>query len=294
MASIVSTVTNLISSTLTISAPALDTTTEEPQVSLDQSVEPKQPDISYHPDEAKWKARTARRLAEDPSLPNSPLPEGFPTRLESPLIWEGKEWTDASQWEFELTPEHLKEIDNAVNHFRGTYHSSSPARFLPFIISCPGLDLPFGHISPSTFPLPTLGPILTNLAKELHAGRGFFVLRTIPVGSYSREDNVLIYAGVSSYVASKRGVQDTGDSVLAHIKDLTDTNPLKTIGAPAYTTDKQVFHTDIGDIISLFVLETAAEGGQSRISSSWKVYNELAETRPDMIKTLAEPWPLDT
>lgn len=157
-----------------------------------------------------------------------------------------------------------------------------------------GLNKPFGHISPETFPLPTLGPILKDLSRELHTGRGFFVLKTIPVDSYSREDNILIYAGVSSYVGTKRGVQDIGDSVLAHIKDLTQTHPLKTIGAPAYTTDKQVFHTDIGDIISLFVLETAAEGGLSRISSSWKVYNELAETRPDLIKTLSEPWPLDT
>ncbi|PPQ82715.1 hypothetical protein CVT26_001034, partial [Gymnopilus dilepis] len=155
------------------------------------------------------------------------------------------------------------------------------------------LNKPFGHISPDTFPLPTLGPVLKDLSRELHTGRGFFVLKTIPVDSYSREDNILIYAGVSSYVGNKRGVQDIDDSVLAHIKDLTETHPLKTIGAPAYTTDKQVFHTDIGDIISLFVLETAAEGGVSRISSSWKVYNELAETRPDLIKTLSEPWPLD-
>ena len=108
---------------------------------------------------------------------------------------------------------------------------------------------------------------------------------------------MLIYAGVSSYVGSRRGVQERGEDsrvVLAHIKDLTETHPLKTIGAPAYTTDKQVFHTDAGDIISLFVLQTAVEGGLSRISSSWRVYNELAETRPDLIKTLSEPWVFDT
>ncbi|KAG6839377.1 hypothetical protein H0H93_005585, partial [Arthromyces matolae] len=75
--------------------------------------------------------------------------------------------------------------------------------------------------------------------------------------------------------------------------DLTLTAPAKTIGAPAYTTDKQVFHTDAGDIIALFALETAADGGVSRISSTWKAYNELAATRPDLVKTLSEPWPLD-
>ncbi|KAF8167147.1 hypothetical protein B0H34DRAFT_791915 [Crassisporium funariophilum] len=231
-------------------------------------------DIEYHPNEDKWKARTARRLAENPTLPETPLPEGFPNTLKSPLVWEGKDWKKPSDWEYELSVDELKEIDDAVQHFKA-------------------LRKPFGYITPSTFPLPKLGPILHHLSRELHNGRGFFVLRTIPVANYSKEDNILIYAGVSSYIGTLRGVQDKGDGVLAHIKDLTQTHPLKIIGAPAYTTDKQVFHTDAGDIISLFVLEIAGDGGLSRISSSWKVYNELAQTRPDLIKTLSEPWPVD-
>lgn len=81
--------------------------------------------------------------------------------------------------------------------------------------------------------------------------------------------------------------------VLNHIKDLRETHSDQVIGAPAYTTDKQVFHTDPGDIVSLFALEEAAEGGTSRISSSWRVYNELASTRPDLISTLSEPWIFD-
>lgn len=234
-----------------------------------------QPDISYHPDEAKWKARTARRLAEDPSLPSTALPEGFPKVLDSPLVWEGKDWTDESQWTYVLNDDQLQEIDSGLKHF----HS---------------LAVPQGRVNQSTFPLPTLGSVLKDLARELHTGRGFFVLRALPVESYSRTDIILIYAGVSSYIGNLRGVQDRDAGVLAHIKDLTETHPAKTIGAPAYTTDKQVFHTDAGDIISLLALETAAEGGTSRISSSWRVYNELAQTRPDLIKTLSEPWVHDT
>ena len=156
-----------------------------------------------------------------------------------------------------------------------------------------GLNKPMGHISRSTFPLPTLDVVLTSLAKELHAGRGFFVLRTIPVSSYSREENAIIYVGISSYIANLRGVQDVPNGVIAHIKDLRQTHSAKVLGAPAYTTDKQVFHTDTGDIVALFALETAAEGGTSRISSTWNLYNELAKTRPDLIKTLSEPWPFD-
>ena len=41
-------------------------------------------------------------------------------------------------------------------------------------------------------------------------------------------------------------------------------------------------------------LEVAEEGGTSRISSAGRVYNALAATRPDLVRTLAEPWPLDS
>ncbi|KAF8636290.1 hypothetical protein AX17_003657 [Amanita inopinata Kibby_2008] len=233
-----------------------------------------QPDIGYQPDEAKWRARTARRLAEDPSLPTSPLPEGFPRQVDSPLVWEGKDFTDEKEWVYQLSADQLVEIDNAVKHF----HS---------------LNKPLGHVSPSTFPLPTLSPILHSLSNQLHNGRGFFVLRTLPVSSYTREDNVLIYTGLSSHIAPLRGVQDKDGGVLAHIKDLTPTHAKEVIGSPAYTTDKQVFHTDAGNIVALFALETAERGGTSRISSAWKAYNELAVRRPDLVRTLAEPWPFD-
>jgi len=81
--------------------------------------------------------------------------------------------------------------------------------------------------------------------------------------------------------------------MLNHIKDLSQTSVATQIGAPAYTTDKQVFHTDAGDIVSLFALNTAASGGESKLASSWRVYNELAKTRPDVIKTLSGDWTFD-
>ena len=160
-------------------------------------------------------------------------------------------------------------------------------------IATTGLNKPLGLISRSTFPLPTLEAELDSLAKELHTGRGFFVLRAIPVSSYSREENLIIYVGVSSYIANLRGVQDAPYGVLSHVTDLRRTHSAEGLGAPAYTTDKQVYHTDSGDIVALFALETGAKGGTSRICSAWNMYNEIAKTRPDLIKVLSEPWPFD-
>jgi hypothetical protein len=140
---------------------------------------------------------------------------------------------------------------------------------------------------------------LRDISRELHLGHGFKVLRGLPVRKHSREDNIIIYAGVSSYIAPICGRQDSifdgeaADVVLAHIYDLSDVYDASALGAPAYTTEKQVFHTDSGDVIALFCLSEAAEGGQSKLSSSWLVYNELAKTRPDLVRTLAEPWPVE-
>jgi len=126
------------------------------------------------------------------------------------------------------------------------------------------------------------------------------VLRGLQPDRHSIEDNIIIYAGVSSYIGSARGRQDNKivdgkkrSQMLNHIKDLSQTSVAGNIGAPAYTTDKQVFHTDAGDIVSLFALNTAAKGGESKLASSWRVYNELARMRPDIIKTLSENWDFD-
>ena len=78
--------------------------------------------------------------------------------------------------------------------------------------------------------------------------------------------------------------------MLNHIKDLSQTFVATSIRALAYSTDKQAVHTDAGDIVLLFCLNTAAKGGESELASSWRLYNELARSRPDIIKILSEDW----
>lgn len=163
-----------------------------------------------------------------------------------------------------------------------------------------GSGKPISQVNQHSFPLPTLGPVLRAEAKTLHSGRGFFVIRGLQPDRYSREENIIVYTGISSYIGSVRGRQDSKtvdgvkqSSMMNHIKDLSRTSQVKNIGAPAYTTDHQVFHCDTGDIVSLYCLSPAARGGESKLASSWKVYNELAKTRPDLIHVLAEDWVID-
>jgi len=52
------------------------------------------------------------------------------------------------------------------------------------------------------------------------------------------------------------------------------------------------FHTDIdtGDILTMFVQSTPLEGGDQYIASMATMYNELLESDPEALKTLAEDW----
>lgn len=79
--------------------------------------QPVQPDIQYHPDFEKYQARTRHRK-ETESLQTS-LPAGFPQKLTSPLVWEGKDIEQRSDWIYKLSDEQLDEIDAGLKSFKG-------------------------------------------------------------------------------------------------------------------------------------------------------------------------------
>lgn len=94
-----------------------------------------------------------------------------------------------------------------------------------------------GFISPETFPLPTLGPFIRDVvANDIYHGKGFAVLRGIPVQKYSDQENTIIHTGLASWLGRLRGRQDkSGNLVVRHIKDVTDSGAGLSIGTAQYT-----------------------------------------------------------
>ena len=80
---------------------------------------PVQPDIQYHPNWEQYQARTRRR--KETELLQTSLPAGFPQKLISPLVWEGKEVEKQSDWIYQLSDAQLDEIDAALKSFKGTH-----------------------------------------------------------------------------------------------------------------------------------------------------------------------------
>ncbi|RPA98688.1 Clavaminate synthase-like protein [Choiromyces venosus 120613-1] len=238
--------------------------TSENLATLKSSESPSDSTIDWIPSYRSYLYRSQRRLKQG-GLTKA-LPEGFPARVESPLAWTGSE-LKKEEYIIELSEEEILEIEGGLRDFKKS-------------------KLQISLVTRQTFRLPTLGPRLIDLGASLYNGRGFFVLRGLNPKKYSSEENVLIYVGISCWVAEKRGRQDE------HNNMLRTSSPFIQCIKPERP---QPYHTDIGDILALYTLGQAYQGGRSKLASAGAIYNELAETRPDHIDTLRSPeWIFDT
>lgn len=75
-----------------------------------------QPDIGYAPDLDKYLARVQRRQKTEKL--ESSLPAGFPTKLESDLVWDGSTIGEKYNWTYELNETEVQEIEAALTHFK--------------------------------------------------------------------------------------------------------------------------------------------------------------------------------
>ncbi|KAI5793691.1 hypothetical protein DFH27DRAFT_485036 [Peziza echinospora] len=233
------------------------------------------PDIDWQPNVEKYRERVRRNKASSAAVPRE-LPHGYPRMLRSPAVWsradmEGRE----DKYVFRLAPAEVAEAERAMEQFTAS-------------------GQPMSALCRATFPLPTLGPRVAQMSQQLDSGCGFFVLRGFEPRNYSSEENVVLYTGIASYVADRRGRQDENGNMLLHLVDLGSQVAPDNVRQAPYSNVAQPFHTDLGEIIGLYALEQAAHGGKSKLASMGKVYNELAAHRPDYIHTLHRPdWIFD-
>ena len=193
--------------------------------------------------------------------------------ISGPSVWRGADLARRpEEWIRIFSPAELAELADAIRAFRAG-----------------GADL--AQIAPSNFPLPTLGPVLKKILRELLEGRGFAMLRGLPVGSYSRNDQAIAYLGIGSYLGAARS-QNAKGHLLGHVKDLgldiADPN------VRYYQTSRKLeYHTDSVDVVGLLCLNPAKSGGESFIASSMRMYNEILERWPDLLPALFEPFATD-
>jgi hypothetical protein len=143
------------------------------------------------------------------------------------------------------------------------------------------------NVSRDRFPIPALAAQVVDWSRELQAGRGFLLLRRFPIDVLTEQEIELGYAGLGSHFGTLVG-QNKEAELLTHVRDerlSPDAGKVRLYR----TRERQDFHTDGADIIGLLCLHRARSGGESRLVSSWTLYNEILHTRPDLLEALYEP-----
>lgn len=142
---------------------------------------------------------------------------------------------------------------------------------------------PFEAITADDFPLPRLAPLLDEAFDILEDGRGFVLLRGLPVEELGRDTSIFALAGLSTHL----GVLVDQTVRRNRIEEIIDRERPFDHTSRGYSSNKWLpFHTDGSDFAGLLCLGAAAEGGQSLLASAAAVHAAIAAERPDLAAVL--------
>jgi hypothetical protein len=132
------------------------------------------------------------------------------------------------------------------------------------------------------FEVPSLRPVIDEIRRQIGDGRGFVVVRRLPVEDYSKDEIGMIFWGIGTHLGRGLSQSVLGDR-LGHVKDFSREDPL----ARAYRNKQELSpHTDSCDLVGLVCLRDAKLGGVSRLTSALTVHNVMLEEYPEAIERL--------
>lgn len=197
----------------------------------------------------------------------------LPPSVTGASAWYGPQMARQSDWVHTLGVRDVAEIEAAMRPLAAA-------------------EADIARITAADFPLPTLAPRLARICDEVINGRGFVLMRGLPVERWSIRESATAYFGIGAHFGSARS-QNAKGHVLGHVRDL-GRNAEKDPTARIYqTAERQTYHTDSCDVVGLLCLRTAKSGGASALVSSMTIYNEMRKRRPDLLALLFEPMHTD-
>lgn len=156
--------------------------------------------------------------------------------------------------------------------------------------------LPVLALRPGDFAMPACATLMAEARRELADGVGFVLIDRLPVAEIGRDAATAIYWLLCSMVA--RPVAQKWDGRMVY--DVRDTGQKPGNGVrPDVTNVEQNFHTDNSynlcppDYVALLCLQTAKEGGISRIVSFASAHNEMRRRHPELLARLYRPYWFD-
>ena len=192
----------------------------------------------------------------------------LPPEVRDRSAWYGSELAERMNWIERLSETEIAELENVVQKLEESQ-----------------VDL--ASIAANDVQLPTLGPRLQTLLKEVLEGRGFVLIKGLPVERWTKRQAAMALLIVGVHLGQLR-MQNAEGHLLGHVRDLgrSSTDPNTRI---YQTRERQTHHTDSCDVVGLLCLQAAKSGGLSSLVSSTTIFNEMRRRRPDLLRVLLDP-----
>ena len=191
----------------------------------------------------------------------------LPPEIRDGSAWYGSDIATRTDW-----IEHLSETD--ISEVERAAYQLAESR----------VDL--ATINTNDPQLPTLGPRLRHLLDDVLNGRGFVLIKGLPVERWSKREAALAFLIIGVQLGRLR-MQNAEGHLLGHVRDMgrSSSDPNTRI---YQTHERQTHHTDSCDVVGLLCLRAAKSGGLSSLVSSTTIFNEMRRRRPDLLRVLLE------
>ncbi len=142
------------------------------------------------------------------------------------------------------------------------------------------------------FAMPVLDATLARIRNDIVDGRGFVLMRGIPVADWPRSRTARAYWAIGTRIGVPVTQNPVGN-LLGHVTDVGGDadNPNQ---RGHQSADSLPFHTDIGaEIVGLLCLAGARSGGESGLVSAAALWNEIVTHSPALAEELVQPFYYD-
>jgi hypothetical protein len=200
------------------------------------------------------------------------MPQILTHALNIPAAWRGSHWEMDRSWVYTLDAAAIDELQSALRD-----------------VTESGRDL--FRIDPQHFPIPAFAETRSRILADVEGGRGFALIRGLPVADCSDDEAATLFWGLGVYLGTPEP-QDAAGNLIHHVRDTG--RDLSQDDIRKYQTNQDIpFHNDGSDIFLLLCLRKAKSGGRSRLVSSTAVFNEIVRGRPDLAEVLQQPFDFD-
>jgi hypothetical protein len=190
------------------------------------------------------------------------------SQINGASVWKAEDFAQDAGWIYHLSARDIEDLEAALCIQRAA-------------------ERPFPHFGKKDFPLPHLAPRLASFAEELENGRGFVLLRGLPIERFSDEEIDSIYFGLGLNLGQPVGQNPQGD-LIGHVMNVGDPADKNT---RVYQTNRYLpYHTDPSDVVGLLCIRKAKVGGLSSLVSVHAVYNELLGRFPQYLSLFYKQW----